>query len=240
MGISVCRPASRREHNLMSAISPRAGYRLWASSYNSETAISHLENLTVAEIAIPTARRHLLDVGCGTARRLHESDARLAVGADLTFEMLAGAPRTHPLSVADIRALPFASDSFDVVWCRLVIGHVQHLEIAYSELSRVCRPGGAIVVSDVCPDAIAAGHKRTFRDSAGIEHELEHHVHTKAAHAQAAFGAELELRAIRDGVVGEPIRDFYERAHRVDAFEQQIGLPLVHVFSWRKTTGAPA
>ena len=224
----------------MSAISTRAGYRLWAPSYNSETAISHLDNLIVADLGVATARRDLLDVGCGTARRLRQSDATLAVGVDLTFEMLGGTSREHPLSVADVRALPFAPESFDVVWCRLVIGHVQNLEIAYAELSRVCRPGGAVVVSDICPEAIDAGHRRTFRDSAGVEHELEHHVHTPAAHAHAAFDVGLKLKTLRDGVVDESIRDFYERAGRIVAYERQLGLPLVRVLSWRKLTRAAA
>jgi malonyl-CoA O-methyltransferase len=218
----------------MSVVAARDGYRLWAPSYDSETAISHLENLIVNELGVVTACRDLLDVGCGTGRRIRESDANLAVGADVTFAMLADASREQPLSVADVRALPFGRESFDVVWCRLMIGHLPILEIVYAELSRACRSSGAIVVSDVCPEAIAAGHRRTFRDSTGIEHELEHHVHTLAAHTRAAHAAGLELIALRDGDVGEPIREFYERAGRVKAYDQQLGLPLVRVFSWRK------
>jgi malonyl-CoA O-methyltransferase len=218
----------------MSAISARAGYRLWAPSYENETAISHLENLIVKELGVVTACRDLLDVGCGTGRRIRESDAALAVGADVTFEMLADASREHPLSVADVRALPFDRESFDVVWCRLMIGHVPTLEIVYKELSRVCRAGGAIVVSDLCPEAIAAGHRRTFSDSTGIEHELEHHVHPLAGHTRAAHATGLDLNALRDGDVGESIREFYERADRIKAYERQLGLPLVRVFSWRK------
>jgi malonyl-CoA O-methyltransferase len=218
----------------MRAISARDGYRLWAPSYSSETAISHLENLLVADLGVTTEWRDLLDVGCGTARRLDDTDASLAIGVDLTFEMLAGASREHPVSVADLRALPFAAESFDVVWCRLVIGHVLDLEIAYVEASRVCRPGGAIVVSDICPEAIAAGHRRTFRDDAGIEHELEHHVHTPEAHAHAAALAALSLKATRDGVVGEPVKGFYERAGRLEAYRRQLGLPLVRVLAWQR------
>jgi hypothetical protein len=115
-----------------------------------------------------------------------------------------------------------------------MIGHVATLEIVYKELSRVCRTGGAIVVSDLCPAAIAAGHRRTFSDSTGIEHELEHHVHTLAAHTRAAHATGLDLIALQDGDVGKPIREFYERAGRIKAYERQLGLPLVRVFSWRK------
>jgi malonyl-CoA O-methyltransferase len=222
----------------MSTIAARAGYRLWAPHYEAETAISHLENLVVGEMGVATAHKRLLDVGCGTARRIRGSGARLAIGVDLTFEMFDAAAREHLLSAGDVRALPFASSAFDVVWCRLLIGHIAALEIAYAELSRVCRNGGTIVVSDVCPDAIAAGHRRRFRDSSGIEHELEHHVHTPAAHGRAAGHAGLEMIATCDGVVGESIKPFYDRAGRPEAYQEQVGLPLVRVTSWRKVERA--
>ncbi|HEY7393497.1 MAG TPA: methyltransferase domain-containing protein, partial [Gemmatimonadaceae bacterium] len=89
--------------------------------------MSHLERETVAELEVVTQGRSLLDVGCGTGRRLRVSDAALAVGADLTFEMLTQAG-TERVAAADVRALPFADASFDVTWCRLVLGHVVNLD----------------------------------------------------------------------------------------------------------------
>ena len=46
--------------------------------------------------------------------------ASSAVGIDLSPEMLAEADAEAALAVADVRAIPIAPDSFDVVWCRLV------------------------------------------------------------------------------------------------------------------------
>lgn len=219
----------------MSALSAREAYRLWASHYETETAVSHLENRLVAELCVPTSGRRLLDVGCGTARRLRDTDAALAVGIDLAPEMLQAAPGAHSLAVADVRSLPVAGASFDVVWCRLMIGHVRDLEVAYAELSRVCRVGGAVIVTDICSAAVEAGHRRTFRDAQGATREVEHFVHSPERHVTAARDAGLAMELRREGVVGPSIRGFYEEAGRLPAYEEQRGLPLVLALLMRKT-----
>ena len=218
----------------MNALSARDGYRLWAPHYATETAVSWLENHAVAALGVATVGRRLLDVGCGTARRLRNADAAIAVGVDLTPEMLGQASAAHKLAAADVRSLPFAAASFDVVWSRLMIGHVRELAAAYAELSRVCCIGGVVVVSDLCSEAIAAGHRRTFRDSTGALHEVEHFVHTFERHAGAARNVGLELERRQDGVVGPDIRRFYAEAFRLAAYEEQRGMRLVVALSFRK------
>jgi malonyl-CoA O-methyltransferase len=138
------------------------------------------------------------------------------------------------VAAADARGLPFADESFDVVWCRLVIGHVADVAAAYAELSRVCRDGGMVVVSDICPEAVAAGHRRTFRDGLGEVHEVEHFVHSLGEQSDVAAGIGLSLDASLDGVVGPSIESFYVRAGRVDSYQTQRGMPLVRALSWQK------
>ncbi|MBX6366196.1 MAG: methyltransferase domain-containing protein, partial [Gemmatimonadetes bacterium] len=144
------------------------------------------------------------------------------------------------LTAADVRALPFAAGAFDLVWCRLVVGHLPDLAAAYAELARVCAPGGDIVVTDFHPDAAHAGHARTFRDATGRVHAVEHHVHTPVEHLRAAAAAGLEAVAWRDGVVGPAVRALYERAGRLDAYEAQLGLPLVLAVAFRRRAPAAA
>jgi malonyl-CoA O-methyltransferase len=214
----------------MNGLAPARGYALWAPTYAAETAVSALEASVVESLAVPLDGRRLLDVGCGIARRLpaaRAAGARCAVGVDLTPAMLARANGEPLLAAADVHALPVVDGAFDVVWCRLVLGHVSALEAAYAELARVCAPRAHVVVTDFHPAAAAAGHRRTFRDAHGDLHELEHHAHPQQAHRAAAERAGLSLRDCRDAVVGDTVRDFYERAGRLDAYERQLGLPLV-------------
>jgi malonyl-CoA O-methyltransferase len=214
----------------VSALTAARGYALWAPTYATETVVSALERVAVDSFDTPLVGRSLLDVGCGIARRLAPAravGASLVAGVDLTPEMLAQADGEPLLAAADVRALPAPDASFDVVWCRLVLGHLSALDAAYTELARVCAAGGAVIVTDFHPDAAAAGHRRTFRDARGDVHEVEHHVHAPAAHRAAAVRAGLAVRAVRDAVVDDSVRDYYERAGRLELFERQRGLPLV-------------
>jgi malonyl-CoA O-methyltransferase len=214
----------------MSALTAARGYALWAPTYAAETVVSALERVAVDSLGISLAGRRVLDVGCGIARRLapaRNAGASLVAGVDLTPEMLAQATAEPLLAAADVRALPASDGSFDVVWCRLVLGHLPSLDVAYGELARVCARGGDVVVTDFHPAAAAAGHRRTFRDACGDLHEVEHHVHASDDHRAAAERAGLALRMARDGVVDDSVRTFYERAGRPDELERQRGLPLV-------------
>lgn len=211
----------------MTALSPRDGYRLWAPTYSAETAVTALETETVASFAIPVAGRRLLDAACGTGRRLRSANAGLSIGIDLTPEMLPALHGPEQYAVADLRALPLRSAYFDVVWCRLALGHVAELCAAYSELARVCRSGGCVVITDFHAQAAKAGHRRTFRDVEGFVHEIEHHVHSFDDHMHAGEAAGLAPWQHDERTIGPSIREFYERAGRLGAYEEQFGLPLV-------------
>jgi malonyl-CoA O-methyltransferase len=214
----------------VTTLPPAEAYALWAPHYAAETVISALDYVAVESLGVDVRGRRLLDVGCGIARRMtqaRESGVRLAVGLDLTPRMLAEARKGELLAAADVRALPVGDETFDVVWCRLVLGHLPDLDAAYAELARVCARGGRVVVTDFHPDAVEAGHRRTFRDEGGVVKEIEHHVHTPRSHRRAAAQAGLTLVHRFDRAVGETVRGFYERAGRLDAYEQQRGLALV-------------
>jgi len=213
----------------MRVLSPAQGYALWAPRYD-ETAITVLEAAAVGAHGPPLDGRRLLDAGCGNGRRLanaRAAGASVAVGVDLVPEMLAQARDEPLLAAADVRALPVASGAFDVVWCRLVLGHVADLDAAYAELGRCCAPGGILVVTDFHPAAVEAGHRRTFRDATGAVHELENHVYRVDTHRASAARAGLTLRERHDCTVNETVRGFYERAGRLDMYERQLGQPIV-------------
>ncbi|MFL5384889.1 MAG: class I SAM-dependent methyltransferase [Longimicrobiaceae bacterium] len=233
-------PPSTSADGPAAPLPPRTAYRLWAPSYEQETAISFVDDRLVAALTPPLHGLRLLDAGCGTGRRLRAAEgATLAAGADLTWEMLAAGASTADapsplLATADVRALPFASAGFDVVWCRLVVGHLSDPASAYTELGRVCAPGGTVVVTDFHPDAARAGHTRSFRDAAGTLHDVEHHVHSVDDHLAAARAAGLTPAERRDGVIDGALRPFYARAGRLDRFAQDEGLAVVLALSFRR------
>lgn len=100
-------------------------------------------------------RRELqaLDAGCGTGstveRLARRPEIDAVVGIDLSSEALARACRFHrPWARASILALPFADNTFDLVTCFDVLQHVALGEDgrAVSELARVLRPGGLLLI----------------------------------------------------------------------------------------------
>jgi malonyl-CoA O-methyltransferase len=208
-------------------------YRLWAPRYDEETVLSALEARAVAQYAGPVEGRMLLDAGCGTGRRRPPLDAgfHCVVGVDLVPEMLAEGRRRRGagplLAAADVRALPLSSGLFDLLWFRLAIGHLVDLAEAYRELERVAAPAARLIVSDMHPAAIAAGHTRTFHDVTGQLRHVEHHVHSLAEQRRTAGLAGWRVDRIVEVSAGRQELPFYERAGRLEQFERERDLPLV-------------
>ena len=223
----------------MTALRASEAYRLWAPTYSDETAISFLEDRLVGDMTPPLTGLRLLDVGCGTGRRIRHAGAATAVGLEPCREMLAaGVAADGPLTgidlvVGDVCDMPLQSGSFDVVWCRLVLGHLPEVGRAYSELARVADAGATVIVSDFHPEAAEAGHRRSFRVGDELV-EIEHYVHQSADHIDAARVAGLVLEDMREGAIGNDVQPFYEHAGRLDSYPGHVGLPVVLALSFRK------
>jgi len=223
----------------MTALSASEGYRLWAPTYGAETAISHLEQQLVTEMTPPLAGLRLLDAGCGTGRRLRGTGAARATGVDLCPEMLDAGLREmgrDPMietMVGDVRALPLPSRAFDIVWCRLVIGHLPDCRPAYAELGRVADVDATVIVTDFHPAAWAAGHRRTFRHHGRVE-EVEHYVHEVSDHVAAAETAGLTSVAVREAAIGPEVYDFYDKSGRFVLYAADYGLPVVLALAFRR------
>lgn len=199
-------------------------YRRWAPCYDQETGLSALDELAVAALG-PRGGGRLLDAGCGTGRRLPKGDG--AVGCDLSMPMLRAGRRAGRVVNADIARLPFADASFELVWCRLVVGHLPSLAEPYAEFARVCRPGGRIVITDLHPDAARADMRRTFVDADGNAGEVPHYRHDADTHLTAVAAAALKVDRMEDWVIGPPIRRFFEAAGDLDRYERLLGQPVL-------------
>jgi SAM-dependent methyltransferase len=220
-------------------LAPREAYRLWAPVY-AETPITFVDEGLVAPLTPPLAGLRVLDAGCGTGRRLQSLSAAARVaGTDLSWEMLSNSEAVKrgerpALAAADVRALPFADATFDLVWCRLVVGHLPSAVPAYAELGRVCAPGGTVIVTDFHPAAAGNGQVRTFRDTDGVLHTVEHHIHPQEAQVRAAGDAGLELIEARDGLIGPELRPFFERANQLARYPDALGMPVVLALVFRR------
>lgn len=137
----------------------------------------------------------VLDVGCGSGRHTGAASAYpgiTAIGVDRSMTDLREARRRlcyhedmglcrgrwHTLA-ADIGALPFPDDYFDLVICAEVLEHIPGDEAAIAEIVRVLKPGMNLVVSVPrrIPEAVCwrlskeyhlteGGHVRIYRTGA--------------------------------------------------------------------------
>ncbi len=92
----------------------------------------------------------MLDAGCGSGRvfqyRFDESQRpRLIFGVDMTEEPR-GNGNIDAAARADLAALPFRSETFDIAISSHVAEHLTQPELVFAELSRVLKPGGRLLI----------------------------------------------------------------------------------------------
>jgi ubiquinone/menaquinone biosynthesis C-methylase UbiE len=107
----------------------------------------------------PRPGERLLDVACGpgiVASAL-EAEGMLAFGIDLTLEMIREAVTRKGRYVrGEVSRLPFRDATFDAAVCRNSFHHFDRPSEVMSEMGRVLRPGGRVVVEDMrAPDDLA-------------------------------------------------------------------------------------
>jgi len=91
------------------------------------------------------SRKDVLDIGCGSSRIIVE--LRDAVGLDILQNKLRWLKPRHRLLVrASCNSLPFPNESFSTVINSEVIEHVPDSPEIWTEMWRVLRPGGILIV----------------------------------------------------------------------------------------------
>ncbi|MGN2639222.1 class I SAM-dependent methyltransferase [Nocardia takedensis] len=150
-------------------------YDSFAGEYTAENENNlynaYYERPAMLDLAGEVSGRRILDAGCGSGpltMALRERGA-IVSGVDSSREMLALARERlgsdTDLRVADLAApLPFADNSFDDVVASLVLHYLRDWGPTLTEVRRVLKPGGRLLVSVDHP-FVAYGFQRL----AGLE-----------------------------------------------------------------------
>ena len=207
-------------------------------AYSAAASQAYLERIdrTFVEhaLSLGVAEGHALDIGTGPGVIPIMLAARVPrlrlTGVDLSEPMLqkariaaedAGVADRLDFRVGDAGSLPFPERSFDLVLCNSVLHHLSAPLALFNEISRVVKPGGAILLRDLrrpsrLEFAIHAGWfgrhysgvmSRLYRDSlhaAYTRTELEDLLHRSQLAGARVFrtgrthiGIEREARAER-------------------------------------------
>src|ERR1039457_5639832 len=155
----------------------------------------------------------VLEVAIGTGRNLpYYPDGIRLTGVDLSAQMLgiardraAGLGRQADLRPGDAQVLDFPDGSFDTVLCTLGLCAIPDDHRAISEMARVLRPGGRLLVADHLaaraavlrgpPLAARGSHRATPRGAARPAVALGAHLHSAGRRALPAPAARPRARA---------------------------------------------
>ena len=104
----------------------------------------------ICELLIPKiCPVRVLDLGCGRADLLRNIDCQLKVGLDISLEALKDTSPSVIRVRADAEDIPFVSGFFDAILCLDLIEHVRNLLSVMSEIGRILRAGGTLLLA--CP-----------------------------------------------------------------------------------------
>lgn len=105
--------------------------------------------------------QYVLDLGCGpgllTERLRQQYPQAVVIGLDLTYDMLREAQSCTGLShliQADMHALPFAAQTFDLIFANQVVHWSPSFDVLLQSLYRVLRQDGCLMFSTLGPDTM--------------------------------------------------------------------------------------
>ncbi|HLA34550.1 MAG TPA: methyltransferase domain-containing protein [Rhodocyclaceae bacterium] len=149
----------------------RADFSAAAASYDAAAVLARATGQRMAERLdyVKIAPQRIADIGCATGDGLRELQRRYAAALPLALDYAAPmlrevarrAPRWQRLTrraprcvAADVRALPLASNSLDLVWSNLMLHWLDDPLTALREIQRVLAPGGLLMLATLGPDTL--------------------------------------------------------------------------------------
>jgi SAM-dependent methyltransferase len=218
-----------------------SGYRAWSATYDRPLRLFPLEEPPMHALLDPRPAGDALDAACGSGRYSAYLAARghRVTGVDQSEAMLDLARAKLPDATflrGDLDRLPVPDAAFDTVVCALALVHVPSVAPAMAELSRVLRPGGRLVISDVHPFLVLIGWQAQFPGAGGGRGFMRLHHHLHSEYLTAATAARLSFRALAEPAltaesVVTPAADVVPDANRA----AYVGLPAVTVWEFERS-----
>ena len=216
------------------------GYQLWSETYDRPLRLFPIEEPIMHRLLDTFPPSLVLDAACGTGRysvHLFHRGHQI-IGVDQSPAMLARAKKKLPsgdFRRGDLSALPLDSGSVDGVVCALSMIHLNDIEGAISELARVVRPGGRVIISDVHPFLILLGWRAQFRAPTGNEGFMRLNAHLPSDYCHAFTAAGLHVRTCYEPLLTEEAAVTFSPDHFPDANRAAFGgLPGVIVWDTEK------
>ncbi len=114
-----------------------------------EKDIFERETEIVTSFLKKSEKGRILDVACGTGRVFPHYEKRIIYGVDISKDMLKKAKKRFPkaiLKTASAEKIPYKNNMFSVAITSRFTCHTPYYKKAISEMTRVVKPGGSIIV----------------------------------------------------------------------------------------------
>lgn len=137
--------------------------------------------------ALALSPRNALDIGCGEGRfcrKLSENGVD-ATGIDPTHGLISAARSRHARGryvLGRAEELPFEDQAFDLVISYLSLIDIADFERAISEMARVLKPGGALLIANLTSFSTAGAESGWVRDAMGrkLHYPIDHYLTSRA------------------------------------------------------------
>lgn len=240
MGTARCRVAETPTGEHLVHVSALEGHRIWADSYDSgDNPVLALERSSMAKLLDSVRPTTVLDVACGSGSwLLRLQKARINVlGVDFCAEMLVKATRLSSLRgrvvLGDAECLPFRADTADLVLCSMALGYFHDLEKVFHEFARVAIPGATIAISDLHPEAVSVGWKRSFRAN-NVLYEIDHSRYSLQEIDDAAKGCGLRNASRQFAYLGQAEFPIFQSHGMEESFSKVNQIPALYLHTWKK------
>ena len=137
------------------------------------------------------------------------------------------------------------SDSVDLVVCGLALTHAEDLAPVFAEFSRVLRPGGRVVTTDMHPVMAATGGMAAFPiddtrpDVAAGEpmsiHYVPNLVHNVAHYVAAIIDAGFEITGCHEPLVDEAVAERFPSFQAFPDATRRAFVGLPYLLIWEAT-----
>lgn len=214
------------------------GYDRWASTYEGEpNPLIMLEEPTTLELVGDVRGQRALDLGCGAGRycALLAERGAAVVGLDPSSGMLERAKRKiTPARCFELRqgmleTAHFPDEHFDLAVSALTLSHLPELEPTMSEIVRVLKQGGRLVISDIHPYWPVSGHDYTeFYDETGQEYRIPEYPHLVEEYWRLFGRLGMRLEDIREPRIDARLVEHFP------SLQDYQGIPLAIILKARK------
>ncbi len=215
-------------------------YDAWAPTYDTETnpALIAEGNRSIDALEL-NEEDVVLEVGCGTGRNLKKmvKKTKNIHGIDISEEMINVAKTALPdvdFKEGDIETgLPYCEKTFDKVLCSFVISHIKNIDSLFSEIGRVLKKNGLLVITTIHPAAdfskFEPKEKRfhLMKHDINLQHNLEEI--TKACEISG-----LKICEVKEIPIFEGLRQYYTE----ESFKKIRGTPFLVIIKAKKNSVA--